>query len=224
LGVTFTWLLSRSAGIVAWALVVASCTWGVLLATRALARRGVRKPSPAWIFSIHRFLGALTIVFTAIHVLAILFDPFVTFSVVDVLVPFSSTWEPLAIAIGIVAMYLLVAIEVTSLLRDRMPVRVWRSIHLLAYALLALTTFHALLAGTDVKALVPTAVGVVIGCVMVFACGLAWGVRRNGRPRAPKAPTSPRPPRQPRMPRLPQVTVVPPRRRARPMAHTGDRS
>jgi predicted ferric reductase len=220
LGVTLTWLLSRSAGVVAWALVVASCTWGVLLATRALARRGVRRPSPAWIFSIHRYLGALAVVFTAIHVLAILFDPFVSFSVVDVLVPFSASWEPLAIAIGIVAMYLLLAIEITSLLRDRMPVRVWRSIHVLAYALLALTTVHALMAGTDAKALVPTAAGVVISCAVVFGCGIAWGVRRDrSRPL-----------------RLPRVTVAPPRsqhrsqrrpqqqQRARPMASAGDRT
>jgi DMSO/TMAO reductase YedYZ heme-binding membrane subunit len=187
LGVTLTWLLSRSAGLVAWALIVASCTWGLLLATRALSRRGVRRPSPAWIFSIHRFLGGLTVAFTAVHVLAILFDPFVTFSVVDVLVPFSASWEPLAIAVGIVAMYLLLAIEITSLLRDRMPARLWRSIHVMAYALLALTTVHALMAGTDVQALVPTAVAVAVGCVVVFTCGVTWGVRRDAaRPAAPR--------------------------------------
>lgn len=197
LGVTITWLLSRSAGIVAWALVVASCTWGLLVATRALARRGVRRPSPAWIFSIHRFLGALTIVFTAIHVLAILFDPFVSFSVVDVLVPFVSSWEPTAVAVGIVGMYLLLAIEITSLLRDRMPVRLWRSVHLTAYGLLALTTVHALMAGTDVQALVPTAIAVVAGCVVVFGCGLAWTVRRDGAG----------------LPKLPKVTVAPPKSR-----------
>ncbi len=196
LGVTLTWLVSRSAGIVAWALIVASCSWGLLLATRALARRGVSRPSPAWIFSIHRFLGALCVVFTVIHVLAILFDPFVTFSVTDILVPFASTWEPLAVALGIVATYLLVAIEVTSLLRTRIPPRVWRGIHLSAYALLVCTSVHAIAVGTDVAMLVPTAAGVVVACAVTFACGLLWTVRRNaGRGRA--TPTShPRP--QPR--------------------------
>jgi predicted ferric reductase len=207
LGVTLTWLLSRSAGIVAWALIVASCAWGLLVATRVLARRGVRRPTPAWVFSTHRFHGALAVVFTAIHVLAILFDPFVSFSVVDVLVPFASSWEPVAVAIGIVGIYLLVAIEVTSLLRDRMPVRVWRSIHLLAYGLLALTSVHALAAGTDTAALVPTALGVVLGCVIVFACGIAWGVRRDGNG----------------LPRLPRITVAPPKSRVRPMAPVADR-
>lgn len=210
--VTFTWLVSRSAGLVAWALIVASCTWGVLLATRTLARHGVKRPSPAWIFSMHRFLGGLTVVFTVVHVLAIVFDPFVSFSIADVLVPFASSWEPLAVAIGVVALYLLVAIEVTSLLKDRIPLRVWRGVHVLAYALLALTTVHALAAGTDTQALVPTAVAVVLGCAVVFGCGLAWGLRHDRGSRlpritiaparsartAPSAPAAPPPPPRPR--------------------------
>jgi len=210
LGVTFTWLVSRSAGVVAWALVVASCTWGILLATRALSRRGVRRPSPAWIFSLHRFLGGLTVAFTVIHVVAIVFDPFVSFSVVDVLVPFSSSWEPLAVAIGIVSLYLLLAIEITSLVRDRMSSRAWRSIHLLAYGLLALTTVHALAAGTDTTTLLPTALSVVLGCVVVFGAGLAWSVRREHTVPARMSP-------------VPRVTVAPPRPRARSTARVGDR-
>jgi DMSO/TMAO reductase YedYZ heme-binding membrane subunit len=88
-----------------------------------------------------------------------------------------------------------------------MPVRVWRSIHLLAYGLLALTSVHALAAGTDTAALVPTALGVVLGCVIVFACGIAWGVRRDGNG----------------LPRLPRITVAPPKSRVRPMAPVADR-
>ena len=203
--VSFTWLVTRSTGIVAWAIVAASCVWGLLLATRALASRGVKRPSPAWIFSIHRFLGALAVIFTAIHVLAILVDSFVSFSIVDALVPFASSTQTLAIALGVVAMYLLGAIEVTSLLRDRMPQRVWRSVHLLAYALLALTTVHALAAGTDVQALVPTAIAVVVGCVVAFGGGLTWQVRRDA-----KRPTSSEPAHtRPGAPLLPRITIGP---------------
>jgi DMSO/TMAO reductase YedYZ heme-binding membrane subunit len=213
--VSLTWLLTRSTGIVAWALIVASCVWGVLLATRALASRGVKRPSPAWIFSIHRFLGGLAVIFTAIHVGAILVDSFVSFSIVDALVPFASSSQTLAIALGVVAMYLLVAIEVTSLLRDRMPPRVWRSVHLLAYALLALTTVHALAAGTDVQALVPTAIAVVAGCVVAFGCGLAWQVRRDRQRSQPRGPAPSRPapsrpaPSRPGAPLLPRITIGP---------------
>ena len=107
----FWWYVARAGGLVAWALVLASCTWGLLHALRAFGRR----PSPAWMLSTHRYLSALAIAFVAVHVVAILADDFVHFSLADVLVPMVSSWHPLAVAWGIVGMYVLLAVEVTSL-------------------------------------------------------------------------------------------------------------
>src|SRR5437763_11210099 len=107
--------------------------WGLLLATRVLGRR----PAPAWILSLHRFLGGLTVAFVGVHVGAILLDTYTNFSVVNVLVPLTGSWRPAAVAWGIVAMYLLLAVEITSLARDRMSLRAWRTMHLLSYFLFA---------------------------------------------------------------------------------------
>jgi DMSO/TMAO reductase YedYZ heme-binding membrane subunit len=180
--VNISWLVTRSAGIVAWALIIVSCVWGLLLATRALGR----KASPAWLLSLHRFLGALAVVFTAIHVIAILLDDFVSFDLYAVLIPFVSSWEPIAVALGIIGMYLLVAIEVTSLLRARLSPRAWRTVHLLSYALFAITTVHALAAGTDTHDLIPTGIAVVIGAVAVFAGATLWW-NRSKVDRGPRA-------------------------------------
>ena len=49
------WYVARSSGIVAWALILATIVWGLLLATKVLGR----KPGPAWLLSLHRYLGAL---------------------------------------------------------------------------------------------------------------------------------------------------------------------
>jgi DMSO/TMAO reductase YedYZ heme-binding membrane subunit len=183
--VNISWLIARSSGIVAWALIVASAAWGLLLATRVLGR----KASPAWLLSLHRFLGALAVVFTVVHVVAIVADSYVDFGIADVLIPFAASWEPFAVALGIVGMYLLAAVQVTSLLRKRMSQRVWRRVHLLSYLLFATTTVHALLAGTDTNALLPTAVAVVFGAVAVFAGGTMWWARteatRQGSSAAP---------------------------------------
>ena len=127
----FWWYVARAGGIVAWALVLASCTWGLLHALRAFGRR----PSPSWMLSTHRYLSALAIVFVAVHVLAILADSFVQFSLADVLVPMVSSWHPVAVAWGIVGMYVLVAVEVTSLMRARLSPKVWRGVHVLSYVL-----------------------------------------------------------------------------------------
>ena len=94
-----TWYAARAAGIVAWALAAGSVVWGLALSTRATGR----KPRPAWLFDLHRFLGGLALVFTAIHVVAIVADTYVHFSLINVLVPFTGTWHPAAVAWGIVA-------------------------------------------------------------------------------------------------------------------------
>jgi DMSO/TMAO reductase YedYZ heme-binding membrane subunit len=171
--VNLSWLVARSSGIVAWGLIVASAAWGLLLATRVLGR----KASPAWLLSLHKFLGVLAVVFTAVHVVAIVADDYVDFGVTEVLVPFTSSWEPFAVALGVVGMYLLLAVQITSQLRSRMSQRAWRRIHLLSYALLATTTVHALMAGTDANALLPTAVSVVFGAAAVFFGGIMWWTR-----------------------------------------------
>ena len=115
----FWWYVARSGGLVAWTLIVASSVSGLLLATRTLSGH----VTSAWMLALHRYLSALALVFTAVHVGAIVADSFVHFGIADVLVPMAASWHPLAVAWGIVGMYLLVTIEVTSLLRRHLPMR-----------------------------------------------------------------------------------------------------
>jgi len=140
-----TWHAARAAGIVAWALATASVVWGLALSTHGMGR----KPRPAWIFDLHRFLGGLALIFTGIHVGAILLDTYVHFSLVNVLVPFTGTWHPGAVAWGIVGFYVLLAVEITSLARALISKRLWRRVHFASFALFALSTVHAITAGTD---------------------------------------------------------------------------
>jgi predicted ferric reductase len=139
------WYVARSGGIVAWALLAASVLWGLALSTKVL--RG--KPRPNWILDLHRFLGGLALIFTGIHVMALVLDSYVHFGLAEVLVPFASTWHPVAVAWGVVSLYLLIAVEVTSLARKRISKRTWRMTHYLSFPLFLFTTVHALTAGTD---------------------------------------------------------------------------
>ena len=142
-----TWEVARAGGIVAWGLATASVVWGLALSTRLAKRR----PWPAWLLDMHRFLGALTVVFTGVHVGAVLLDSYTHFSVAAVLVPFVATWHPTAVAWGIVAFYVLLAVEVTSLLKPRIGRTWWRRTHYLSFALFAFSTVHAVMAGTDTR-------------------------------------------------------------------------
>ncbi len=139
----FWWYVSRSAGIAAWALALASVLWGIALATRALGPN----PKAPWLLDLHRHLGGLTVLFTGIHMGALVADNYVHFGLADLLVPFASAWKTGAVAWGVIAFWLLLGIELTSLLMKRIPKVWWRRIHLTSYAVAVMTTIHLFTAG-----------------------------------------------------------------------------
>lgn len=140
-----TWYVARSSGLITWALVTATVIWGLALSSRLIQRRGV----PAWLNDLHRFLGTLSLVFTGIHVGSLMMDDYVDFGVVNVLVPFTGEWRPGGVAWGIVGMYLLVAIQVTSRYMRRMSRRVWHGVHMTSFPLFVVSTIHGLQTGAD---------------------------------------------------------------------------
>lgn len=139
------WYVSRATGLVAWGLAVSSILLGLALSTRALGAR----PRGPWLLALHRWLGGMTVLFTAAHVGAIIADSFVHFGLADVLVPFASSWKPLPVALGIVSAWLLVAIEITSFQMKRLPKQVWHKIHMTSYVVAVLATAHGLTSGAD---------------------------------------------------------------------------
>jgi methionine sulfoxide reductase heme-binding subunit len=155
------WYTIRASGLVAWALLLGAVAWGLVLSIRP-----IRRPRPAWALDLHRFLGGLAFVFIALHLVGLLFDSFVGFSLTDLLVPMASHWRPGAVAFGVVAVYLAVAVEVTSLFMRRLPRRVWHSVHLLSLVALVLVTVHAFTAGADASSPVVVALGVLSSAVV----------------------------------------------------------
>ena len=139
------WYTARAGGIIALALSGASVVWGLLLSTRVMQGR----PSPRWLLDLHRFLGGAAVLFTGIHVAALVADTTVAFGWTDVLIPFASSWNPGAVALGVVAGYLLLAVQLSSMLMKRLPRRLWKWIHLSSYGLFWLGIAHGAAAGTD---------------------------------------------------------------------------
>ena len=183
------WHLARSSGIVAWGLLAASVLFGLALSTRALGRR----PAPAWTADLHRGIGGMAVTFTGFHLLGLWADSTVEFGLGELFVPFLSEWRPGAVAWGIVAFYLLIAVELTSLLRRRVPTRAWRWVHLTSFPLYVAATAHLLTAGTDAGS--PWLLGPVWATMVVVATLTVVRVlvpRKRGRrpPTPPKAKTS----------------------------------
>jgi predicted ferric reductase len=138
------WDIARAGGIVSWALAALAVIGGLQLSTRL-----VRRPAPAWMLDVHRFLGGLAVVFLGVHILGLAVDRYIGFGVTDFLVPFASPYKPSAVALGVLAMYLLLAVEITSLLMRRIQRRHWHAVHLASYVVYITATVHGLTAGTD---------------------------------------------------------------------------
>lgn len=198
------WYVARAAGLVSWYLLAASVIWGVLLSTRLLGRRA----RPKWLLDLHRFLGGLAVVFVGVHLTALLLDSYVHFGLTEVLVPFASSWKPLPVAWGIVGFYILVAVEITSLLMRRLPRRVWHAIHLGSFGLFVVGTIHLLTAGTD--ATNPFVRLSVLTAVATVGIGVAVQLRRRPAPVRTPAPsrTAPAAPPAAHRPRVPVIDLI----------------
>lgn len=158
------WYTSRAAGILAWIMLSASVIAGMTLSTR-----DSRILPTGWPIDLHRFLSSFSLLFLSVHMLALIPDNFVEFGVPELLVPLTSTWQPWAVAWGIVAFWLVVAVEITSLLRKRIPNRLWRAIHFSSFLVWLAATVHLFMAGTDVSApAFRVAQFVVIGAVSLL--------------------------------------------------------
>jgi predicted ferric reductase len=138
------WDIARASGIVSWALATLAVISGLQLSTRI-----ARRPAPAWMLDVHRFLGGLAVVFLGVHIVGLAVDQYIGFGIADFLVPFVSPFKPAAVALGVLAMYLLLAVEITSLLMRRIQRRLWHAIHLSSFVVYVTATVHGLTAGTD---------------------------------------------------------------------------
>jgi predicted ferric reductase len=104
---------------------------------------------PAWCLDLHKFLGTLSVVFVGVHLLALWADNYVYFGPRELFLPMGSTWRPGAVAWGVAALYLLVAVQLTSWFMTRLPRRLWRAVHLTSLALFVFATVHGFTAGAD---------------------------------------------------------------------------
>jgi len=141
------WYLTRSTGAVSLLLLTLSVVLGVMDVRRWNSSRWPRFVVDA----LHRNVSLLVVVFLAVHILTAALDSFAPIPLIDAVVPFVGSYRPLWLGLGAVAFDLLLAIAITSMLRQRLGYRTWRNIHWLAYACWPIALVHTLGTGSDVK-------------------------------------------------------------------------
>ncbi len=146
-GPSFYWYLTRSTGVVSLLLLTTTLVLGVVDVSRW--------SSPGWprfvLDSLHRSVSMLVLVFLGLHIITSALDSFAPIALLDAVVPFIGSYRPLWLGLGAVAFDLLLAIAITSLVRERLGHRAWRIVHWLAYACWPIALLHGLGTGSDVK-------------------------------------------------------------------------
>jgi len=139
------WYFARGSGVIALVLLTIVVVLGV----------GARSGKPVFnlprfaVSLVHRNAALLAVVFLAGHVISLLFDPYAQLRLFDLVVPFVGNYRQLWEGLGTLGFDLLIAIVVTSLLRNRLGARVWRAVHWLAYLCWPVALMHGLGTGTD---------------------------------------------------------------------------
>lgn len=139
------WILLRAAGIGVYVMLFLSVAWGLAATTSVFGKR----ISKATATTVHQFMATCGLFLLAAHVGVLLADSFMPFSIADVTIPMASSYRPVAIAFGIVAMYATVFVIVTSWVRRRIGTAWWRRTHMLAVPTFVLSLVHGVFAGTD---------------------------------------------------------------------------
>lgn len=167
-GPTPLWYAARSTGYVSLLMLTAILVLGILTTARW--------SNPEWprflTQAVHRNLSLLVLVFLLIHILTSTIDPFAGISILNSVIPFTGSYRPVWLGLGVVSLELLVALAITSLLRQRIGFSVWRVIHWAAYACWPLAMLHTLGTGSDVRS--TWAVVVSLACLVVVVAAIAW--------------------------------------------------
>src|SRR2546423_1117483 len=142
------WDIARAGGFTAYILLTLAVIVGLALSTQ------IQSPSrwPRLLNSeLHNFLTLLSTIFLGVHVLAVWIDPFTHFGWKEILIPLASHYRPEWMALGIVGLYLGIAIGISTLLRKRIGYSWWRRLHVLTLGIFALAALHGIGTGSDTQ-------------------------------------------------------------------------
>ena len=175
-GSTALWYLTRATGLVSLILLSATVVLGTVASVGWTTDRWPRFLSQ----SVHRNLSLFCLALIAIHVVSTVGDGYVPIGLADAVIPFRSPYRPVWVGLGALAFDLLLAVALTSALRRRIGVAVWRGVHWLAYACWPIAVVHGLGSGSDAR--LPGATLVFVACTGSVAAAVAWRLVAGQRP------------------------------------------
>jgi len=141
----FFWVLARVAGLSSYASLAIAVVTGIALRSAVLDWLGSNRAVRA----LHTYTTVLWIPLAALHLASLLLDNTARIGLLDLVVPFHSSYGTLAIGLGALSVDVLLVVTVTAYLKRRMSKELWLWVHRTAYVGFALAFLHAVLSGTD---------------------------------------------------------------------------
>ncbi|MDX6287231.1 MAG: methionine sulfoxide reductase heme-binding subunit [Frankiales bacterium] len=170
------WYLTRAFGLITFLLLTITLVIGVLGPLRWSSRRWPRFASQ----SVHGNAALLAMVLLVLHIATTLADGYAPVRLRDTVEAFGSSYRPIWMAFGALAVDILIALAITSVFRHKIGPRVWKVVHWSAYACWPFALLHFLGTGTDTKT--PLIFGLSWACtaavVTAVACRLNVGFTR----------------------------------------------
>ncbi len=139
------WYVTRAAGLISYLLLWLSTVWGLAVTNKVLDPVLHR----AFTYDFHQFLSLLAIGFVILHIVVLLADQYLPFSVAQILVPFAAPYRPVWVGLGTIGLYLTLLVSLTFYIRRWIGQKTFRAIHLVSYLAFIAAAAHGLFAGTD---------------------------------------------------------------------------
>ena len=127
----------------AYGLLALSVVLGLLVSSKLFGRALSAKT----LTYLHEGLAVGSLLATITHLVALGLDEFVDFGLKALLVPGASTWEPQAVALGVVAMWMLVDRHGVVLHPKWIGQKVWRFVHFSSFGAFVAAFAHGIMAG-----------------------------------------------------------------------------
>jgi predicted ferric reductase len=139
------WYVTRASGIIAYLLLWFSTILGLAVTSKYLDGMLDR----LFTYDFHEFISLLSVAFTLVHVLVLLLDRYMPYSLAQILVPFISPYRPFWVGVGVIAFYMILLVTITFYLRNRIGTRAFRIIHVVSLLGYIGVTLHGYYSGTD---------------------------------------------------------------------------
>lgn len=160
----FLWVLARVAGLASYAALAVAMVTGIALRTAVLDWLGSNRA----LRGLHEYTTVLWIPLAALHLLSLLLDKTARIGLIDLVIPFHSSYASLAIGLGALSVDILLLVTITAFLKRRMNKDIWLWMHRLAYAAFATIFLHAVLSGTDFSDPVVSAITWAAAATLLF--------------------------------------------------------